>query len=142
MTDWIPVEMLSPWAWGVLGVLAVVSVFAATASCYKVFHFMRLGVGRRGLPNQIVDRWLTGSGAGALELAEKRSSARVRVLFAALSALDAQPGDRAYAEALATQVALDEITDMEKGLRAIEAAVQAAPMPGLLGTVVGITGAF
>ena len=142
MTDLLPDTALSPYAWAVFAVLALVSVMAATATIYKFVHFARLGVGRRALPNQVLDRWLSGASDAALELAERRSSATTRVLFAALSALKAQPGDRAYAEALATQVALDELTDMERGLRPIEAAVQAAPMLGLLGTVVGMIEAF
>jgi biopolymer transport protein ExbB len=135
-------DQLSLWGWAVLAALALVSVSALTASLFKLFHLARLGVGRRALPNQIVDRWLAGAGDAALELAERRSSALVRVLFAALSGLKVRPGDKVYARELATQTALDELADMERGMRTIEATVQAAPMLGLLGTVVGMIEAF
>lgn len=142
MIEFLSEADLSPYAWAVLGLLALVSVSALTATFYKLIHFARLGVGRRRLANQIVDRWLAGAGDAALELAERRSSATVRVLFAAISALKVRPGDKDYANDLATQVALDELSDMERGLRAIEATVQTAPMIGLLGTVVGMIEAF
>ena len=142
MTDLLPVGQLSLSAWAVLGVLVLVSVAALTATLFKLLHFMRLGVGRRALPNQIVDRWLSGASDAALELAERRSTSSVRVLFAALSGLKAQPGDKGFARDLATQTALDELTDMERGLRVIDATVQAAPMLGLLGTVIGMIEAF
>lgn len=136
------VGQLNLYGWAVLFVLALVSVVALTATFFKLFHFVRLGVGRRALPNQIVDRWLSGASDSALELAERRSSSAVRVLFAALSGIKARPQDKSYARDLATQTALDELADMERGMRAIDSTVQAAPMLGLLGTVIGMIQAF
>lgn len=136
------VGQLNLYGWAVLAVLALVSVAALTATFFKLFHFARLGVGRRALPNQIVDRWLSGASDSALELAERRNSSSVRVLFAALSGIKARPKEKSYARDLATQTALDELADMERGMRAIDATVQAAPMLGLLGTVIGMIQAF
>jgi biopolymer transport protein ExbB len=142
MTDLISGSGLSLWGWSILAALALVSVAATATTFFKLIQFARLGIGARALPNRIVERWLAGSADAALDLAEARSSSSVRVLFAALSGLKARPGDRTYARDLATQTALDELTDMERGLRAIESTVQAAPMLGLLGTVVGMIEAF
>lgn len=133
---------LDSFAWIILGVLALVSVVALTVAFYKIFQFAALGVGRRKGANQIVDRWLKGEGDAALELAVKRDTSLVRVLFATLSGLKAAPNDKGYVRELATQAALDELAQMGRRMRALEAVVQAAPMLGLLGTVVGMIEAF
>jgi biopolymer transport protein ExbB len=135
-------EGLDSFAWIILGVLGLVSIVALTVAFFKVFQFASLGVGRRKAPNEIVERWLSGDGEGALQMAEKRNSAMVRVLFATLSALKTAPQDRNYVRELATQTALDELSRMSSRMRALEAVVQAAPMLGLLGTVVGMIEAF
>lgn len=135
-------EQLDGYAWIILGVLAAVSVLALTVAFYKVVQFASLGVGRRKAADQILDRWLSGDGDGALRLAERRDSAGVRVLFAALSGFRAAPQDRTYVRELATQSALEELGRMTAHMRAIDSVVQAAPMLGLLGTVVGMIEAF
>lgn len=141
MTAFLP-EELNSFAWAVLAALALVSVLALTVSLYKILQFFALGVGRRRLPNQIIERWLSGDGQAALQLAEKRNTSSVRVLFAALSGLKASPHDKSYAREVATQAALDELALLGRQMRALEAVVQAAPMLGLLGTVVGMIDAF
>lgn len=135
-------DQLDGYAWIILSVLAAASLLALTVAIFKVFQFLSMGVGRRKQANTIVDRWLAGDGEGALRLAEKRDSASVRVLFATLSGLRAAPQDKTYVRELAMQSALDELTRMTNSMRALEAVVQAAPMLGLLGTVVGMIEAF
>lgn len=135
-------EGLNGFAWAILAALALASLVALTVAFYKVFQFFRLGVGQRRLPGQILDTWLSGDGDGALRLADKRSSSATRVLFAVLSALRENPGDKEFARELSTQVALDELAAMARRMPALEAVVQAAPMLGLLGTVVGMIEAF
>ncbi|MCO6382632.1 MAG: MotA/TolQ/ExbB proton channel family protein [Vannielia sp.] len=141
MDAYLP-EGLSGYAWAILAVLAGASLVALTVALFKIFQFMRLGVGRRRMPTQIVEKFLKGDGDGALALADKRNTSAVRVLFAALSALRSNPGDRDFARELSTQVALDELALMARRMNALEAVVQAAPMLGLLGTVVGMIEAF
>ncbi|MBS8227991.1 MotA/TolQ/ExbB proton channel family protein [Vannielia litorea] len=141
MDAYLP-EGLNGYAWAILAVLALASLVALTVALFKIFQFMRLGVGRRKLPAQIVDKYLRGDGDGALAMADKRNTSAVRVLFAALSALRQNPGDRDFARELATQTALDELALMGRRMNALEAVVQAAPMLGLLGTVVGMIEAF
>lgn len=141
MQDLLP-EGLNGYAWAILAVLAAASLVALTVALFKVFQFARLGVGRRRQAGQIVEKWLAGDGDAALKLAESRNSSTVRVLFATLSALRQKPQDKDYARELATQVALDELSLMARRMNALEAVVQAAPMLGLLGTVVGMIQAF
>ncbi|MDF1871964.1 MotA/TolQ/ExbB proton channel family protein [Vannielia sp.] len=141
MQDMLP-EGLNGFAWAILAVLAGASLVALTVALFKVFQFVRLGVGRRKQPAQIVEKWLSGDGDGALKLADKRNTSTVRVLFAVLSALRSNPGDKEFAREISTQVALDELAQMARRMPALEAVVQAAPMLGLLGTVVGMIEAF
>jgi biopolymer transport protein ExbB len=64
------------------------------------------------------------------------------VLQAVLSAQRARPNDTGYAEELGRQTALMELATMNGRMRLLEAVVQAAPMLGLLGTVIGMIQAF
>lgn len=133
---------LDSFAWIILGVLLAVSIFALTITFYKLIQFASLGVGRRKIAEQVVDKWLAGNGDAALELAGKRNTSTLRVLFAALSGLKAAQGDKSYGQDLAMQAALDEMALLSRQMRGLEAVVQAAPMLGLLGTVVGMIEAF
>lgn len=129
-------------AWAILAALAAASILATTIVLFKLVQFMVLGVGRRGKAERIILMWLAGNGAGALKLAERRNSVRVRVLYAALSALKAFPNDKDYSRELASQTALLELGAMTRGMRGLDAVVQAAPLLGLLGTVLGMIDAF
>ena len=133
---------LDSFAWVVLAALAATSLFALTVSFFKVLQFASNGVGRHRRSNEIVDHWLAGRGEEALALADRRDSASIRVLFALLSGLKAAPQDKDYVRELATQSALEELGRLSRRMRALEAVVQAAPMLGLLGTVIGMIEAF
>ncbi|MEL6523517.1 MAG: MotA/TolQ/ExbB proton channel family protein [Pseudomonadota bacterium] len=141
MSTMLPSD-LDSFAWIILGVLLAVSIFALTITFYKLIQFASLGVGRRKIAEQVVDKWLAGNGDAALELAGKRNTSTLRVLFAALSGLKAAQGDKSYGQDLAMQAALDEMALLSRQMRGLEAVVQAAPMLGLLGTVVGMIEAF
>lgn len=129
-------------AWIVLGLILLVSVIATWISVFKYFQFWALGVGGRRKAEEIIRLWLAGNGAGALRLAARRNSTRVRVLHAALSALKAFPNDKDYSRELAMQTAMVENAAMAKGMRGLDAMVQAAPLLGFLGTVLGMIEAF
>ena len=128
--------------WAVLLALALVSVFAATVTLYKLVQFLRLGVGRRRAAETAMALWLEGDGAGAMSRAAERSDVRLRVFHALLTGLSLRPGDADHAQARAGQAALEELALMSRSMRGLEAVVQAAPMLGLLGTVVGMIDAF
>lgn len=128
--------------WAVLLALALVSVFAATVTLYKLVQFLRLGVGRRRAAETAMALWLEGDGAGAMSRAAERSDVRLRVFHALLTGLSLRPGDADHAQARAGQAALEELALMSRSMRGLEAVVQAAPMLGLLGTVIGMIEAF
>jgi biopolymer transport protein ExbB len=66
----------------------------------------------------------------------------MRVLDAVLSAQLQRSDAPDWAEEMGRQAALTELATLGRFMRVLEAVVQAAPMLGLLGTVVGMIDAF
>ncbi len=122
--------------------LGVLSVLALTVTFFKVIQFSQLGVGKSRTAETIVDHWLNGRPDEAMRVASTRTTVLARVLQAVFSGLRARPNDADYAEELGRQTALVELATMSARMRLLEAVVQAAPMLGLLGTVIGMIDAF
>jgi len=122
--------------------LAVLSFMALTVAFFKAVQFARLGVGRRRKAEEILTKWLSGRADEAVKLAAERNSVLERILQAVFSGVKARPGDASYAEELGRQTAIIELATMSDRLRILEMVVQAAPMLGLLGTVIGMIDAF
>lgn len=129
-------------SFGVYGVLAILSLFAVGIGLYKMIQFARLGVGKRSEAEKILDDWLNGRVEEAINAAGKRSSVLARILQAVFSGIQARPTDVSYAEELSRQTAIIELAKMSERMRSLDMVVQAAPMLGLLGTVVGMIDAF
>ena len=126
----------------VFGALSALSVMALSVGIFKAVQFARMGVGHRGGAETILQNWLSGRPDEAIRLAATRRSVLARVLQAVFSAQQSRPGDAAYAEELGRQSAILELARMTERMRLLEMVVQAAPMLGLLGTVVGMIDAF
>ncbi|WP_370315967.1 MotA/TolQ/ExbB proton channel family protein [Sagittula sp.] len=126
----------------VFGALGILSLLAIAVAIYKWVQFMMLGVGRRKRAEEILDNWLSGRADLALQQAQKRKSVLARILQAVFSGVQAKPGDSTYAEELGRQTAIIELATMTDRMRTLEMVVQAAPMLGLLGTVIGMIDAF
>lgn len=135
-------SMFDPASLAVFTALGVMSVMALTVSIYKALQFRRLGVGHNAQGRNIVDNWLGGRPDEAMRLAASRENVLARVLQSVMSGLRARPSEPAYAEELGRQSALIELAAMSRRMRLLEAVVQAAPMLGLLGTVIGMIDAF
>lgn len=142
MPDLMSLSALDPVTIAVFVALGVLSVIALTVSFFKFIQFGRLGVGRLRLAERILEDWLSGRPDEAFRSANQRRTVLARVLQAVFTGLQARPGDAAYAEELARQTALTELARMSSRMRLLEAVVQAAPMLGLLGTVIGMIDAF
>ena len=127
---------------GVYGLLALLSLVAIAIGLYKITQFARLGVGRRSEAERILDDWLNGRVDEAISAAGRRRSVLARILQAVFSGIQARPADVTYAEELSRQTAIIELATMSERMRALDMVVQAAPMLGLLGTVVGMIDAF
>ncbi len=127
---------------GVYSLLALLSLVAIAIGLYKIMQFARLGVGRRAEAERILDDWLNGRVDEAISAAGRRRSVLSRILQAVFSGIQARPADVTYAEELSRQTAIIELATMSERMRALDMVVQAAPMLGLLGTVVGMIDAF
>lgn len=138
----VPVEMFNPITIGVFLLLAALSIIAVTVGVFKTFQFRKLGVGHRDTAENILQSWLSGDPEKAVNAAGKRTSVLARVLQSVFSGLQSKPQDPSFAEELGRQSALIELAQMSDRMRLLDMVVQAAPMLGLLGTVVGMIDAF
>ncbi|WP_303367367.1 MotA/TolQ/ExbB proton channel family protein [Paracoccus sp. (in: a-proteobacteria)] len=105
-------------------------------------QFSHIGLGHHKLAETILEDWLNGRPDEAQRRARADRSVLARVLTAVMAGLRARPNDPTYGEELARQTALVELAQMNSRMRLLEAIVQAAPMLGLLGTVIGMIDAF
>ena len=126
----------------VLVVLAVLSILGLTVSIFKLFQFMQLGVGKTQESRGMLDLLAKRDRRGALALAREARTLRGHVIGAVLTGLDAQPNDDILARELGYQAGTAATEQLVRHLRLLEAIVQAAPMLGLLGTVLGMINVF
>jgi biopolymer transport protein ExbB len=117
--------------------LLLVSVAATATSIYKIGEFLMLGLGRHAVGKSAITLWRQGETAAAVERVTHDPSALSRVLRAAMTARTPQ-----RAQQSAVIEAQQALAQAARYLRLIEAVVQAAPMLGLLGTVLGMIEAF
>ncbi len=139
----IAIEEFSIVAWAILGGLALMSVAAFSILLVKLAQFSRLGVGRRRVARQVAtaqDCWRAGDLAGARAQTDGAPALKLQVLSVLMDSLAQH--SRAEAAANATAHARDGVDALSHNMRGLEAVVQAAPMLGLLGTVVGMIEAF
>lgn len=135
-------ESLGPLTLVVFAALGLLSLLSISVALFKWIQFARLGVGRRKRAEEILDSWLSGRADEAVRMATQRQTVLARILQAVFSGVRAKPGDATYAEELGRQTAIIELAQMTDRLRTLEMVVQAAPMLGLLGTVIGMIDAF
>lgn len=138
----IIIAQLSTFGGPVLVALLLVSVIATATTIFKAVQFARLGVGRHKVSRQAMTYWNAGDRATAYQLASTDRSPLSAVLTAAMTSLGHHPREIGLARQSATQQALQSLLVLSRHLRVIEAVVQAAPMLGLLGTVIGMIEAF
>lgn len=135
-------ELFGPMTLIVFAALGVLSFISITITLQKIFQFSRLGVGKNRKADTVLELWLSGKPDEAMALAAQKESILTRVLQAVFTGMRAKPDISTYAEELGRQTALVELSKMSTGLRFLEMIVQAAPMLGLLGTVIGMIDSF
>lgn len=126
----------------VFAALGLLSATALAVTLYKAIQFARLGLGRRRAAEAILADWTSGQRDRALAAAAGGRGVIERVLHATFAARLRNPHDPAASEELGRQAALAEMARLGASMRLIEGVVQAAPMLGLLGTVIGMIEAF
>ncbi|WEX10861.1 MotA/TolQ/ExbB proton channel family protein [Chelativorans sp. AA-79] len=122
--------------------LVLTSVAALAVTIFKVLQFSRLGVGRSRAARSAVAIWAAGDRSRALQEARSEISPSSAAVASAMISFQHHPGDHQRARELAVQSAADQLTAMSRHMRVLESVVQAAPMLGLLGTVIGMISAF
>jgi biopolymer transport protein ExbB len=126
----------------VLVTLIIVSVVATATAVFKLLSLWRLGVGRHSVARDAIQRWTAGDAAGAYQLAAADRAALSQVTGEAINGVWRWPDDKDRAREVATGTALSLLDVMGSHVRVLETSVQAAPMLGLLGTVLGMIAAF
>tara|TARA_R110002096_G_scaffold13572_10_gene47886 strand:- start:851 stop:1510 length:660 start_codon:yes stop_codon:yes gene_type:complete len=126
----------------VFAALMALSALATTVTLYKTVQFAMLGLGQQRAARACLADWQHGRRDKALTAAQTNKGVLLRMLRAVMGALTERPDDKEWAEEIGRQIALAELARINKWMRGLEAAVQAAPMLGLLGTVVGMIDAF
>jgi biopolymer transport protein ExbB len=135
-------EQLSSSGGPVLVALLAVSIAAVTISIFKALQFARMGVGRTAGTEAALTRWANGEFDDAVRRARADKSPASAAVAGAMISLLNYPADRDRAREVAAHVALHHLNTMSKHLRFLETVAQAAPMLGLLGTVIGMISAF
>jgi len=126
----------------VVAILIVLSVLALAIILMKLFQFAVQKVGRRNQVQQGWMLWSHGDTPAALAVLDRDRSAVASVLRVAIR-LGAQAGvPRHVVEEEVGRVAVTRIYGLQRGLRALDAIAQIAPLLGLFGTVIGMIEAF
>jgi len=126
----------------VLIALAVISVAAGAIAIFKALQFHRLGVGRAAGAERALAHWSRGEFDEAARAAASDVSPTSAAIAGAMASLLRYPADKDRARDVAAHIALHQINALNRHLRFLETVAQAAPMLGLLGTVIGMISAF
>ena len=126
----------------VLIALGVLSILGLTVSLFKFFQFMQLGVGQAKEAERIIERLAKRDRRGAVALGREAKTLRGQVMAAVVNGLTAQPGHDGLARELGHQAETSATEQLVRHMRLLETIVQAAPMLGLLGTVLGMIDVF
>lgn len=121
-----------------LWIIAVLSVLTVALCLWRILEFGRAGVWRRRQAETWIAHW---PGSNLQDTGAARSPLD-RVVAAAMQALRNPEFDRQAAEQETTRVAKAELAALRSGLRPLELIAAIAPLIGLLGTVLGMIGAF
>lgn len=132
----IAIQEFSLIAWLILGALALMSGLALSIVLIKLAQFARLGLGS-GRVGRAAAQALEHARAGDLAAARAQTDGARALRLQVLGAMLAGAG-----QAGAMVQARDGIDALSRHMRGLEGVVQAAPMLGLLGTVVGMIEAF
>jgi biopolymer transport protein ExbB len=121
-----------------LWVIAALSVLTLSLLLWRVAELMQAGLWRRSQAEAWLDLWRRGNAA-------PNSAARTprdRLTQAAMQAVLTSAFSTEMAEKEVTRIAKGELAVLRRGLRPLELIATIAPLVGLLGTVLGMIGAF
>lgn len=125
----------------VVTVIAGLSVIALALILVKAFEFLVLGVGSSRRAKTGVKLWLSHRPGDALAAIGMPKSAADKAVLTACKLLESRNSKSEIEERVGVQAAGD-LHHFAKGVRALEAIAQVAPLIGLFGTVLGMIEAF
>ncbi|HTM78103.1 MAG TPA: MotA/TolQ/ExbB proton channel family protein, partial [Devosia sp.] len=138
----ILITQLTGFGGPILVALVLCSIVALATSIVKAIQFAQLGVGRHRVGKLAAAAWRRGDRPAAMQLVERDGSALSGVSATAMALMIGPPSDPDWARQSAVLEATETLALMGRHLRILETIVQAAPMLGLLGTVIGMIEAF
>ena len=120
--------------------IAALSVVTVALILWKTWTLMRLGAWSRARSERAMAAYMAGGPEAGLAALRRRPGLRGRMLRTGFTAVATLPPEAAREET--ARVAKRELADARTGLRALELIATAAPLLGLLGTVLGMIAAF
>lgn len=137
-----PLRALAGLGGPVLMLLLAVSVIAVALIALKLMQFASARVGRHSAARQAVALWRGNRHREALATIGEGRSLVERSVVAAMGLAETGDLARKEIEEEVSRIALDGLHELQRGLRALEAIAQTAPLLGLFGTVLGMIEAF
>lgn len=138
----ILVAQLTSFGGPVLVALVVCSIVALATTIVKMVQFSQFGIGKHRAGKLAAAAWRRGDRQVAMQLVERDSAALSGVCATAMALMIGPPPDAEWARQSAVIEASEALALLGRHLRILETIVQAAPMLGLLGTVIGMIEAF
>lgn len=125
----------------VVAILLLISVFSLTVILLKFWQFLKEAKGEQEGISEGITRWAAQDYEMALQDVGKAAGPVARVVeFAMRGLAGSRKVDHVREETEA--MALTHVASLRSYMRALEAVVQAAPLLGLFGTVLGMIDAF
>lgn len=131
-------DMGGPAIWAI----AALSILTVALILWKLWRLVLSGAWSRAATRKAVNHWLGGDVAAARVTLARRGGLRAVAARAAIEARLDPELDAATAREEVARVATGELVRARSGLRALELIATIAPLLGLLGTVLGMIGAF
>ena len=126
----------------VVAVLLLLSVLAVALLLLKMAQFWQARIGMHGRAQYAVALWQQDLIAEALECCSARSGLLNRIALHTMRLSQAGTLDKGQVEDEIGRIAVDQLHQLQRGFRALDAIIQIAPLLGLFGTVLGMIEAF
>jgi biopolymer transport protein ExbB len=126
----------------VVGVIAGLSIIALALVFLKVSEFLRFRIGHPARARAAAANWAAGRKREAAGILRRPDSAAETAVALAMRLSDDPETPKERADELIGNGAVTDLHRFGRGVRALEAIAQVAPLIGLFGTVLGMIEAF